>query len=441
MKRNNTLTCESERVFIMKLSLKAKTGCFLLILLFGFSPTAFAKYHFDFTPSISVSEVYDDNIYLNSTNEKSDYITTVTPGFNLNMVSEKSHLELSYAPGFVWYDKEDQNDTVRHSGTLTFGQDLTQHLSFDLTDTYMKSEDPLEDTEDIEGVRNTRNTYERNTALISLRYLFGPENELTVGYGQSQLENEDKTVDDGRTQDPSANVTYWFNVKNGMELNYGYTKADFWRDDNSIAGDDYTGHSAGITYIYRFTPHTRGSIGYDFATRDFDGSSEDYNVHTGSVGFDHQFSPDMSLTVEGGYFIQKNDRSDDENGYTYNASLIKRFERGSITVGGTGGWDENYLDAERRGFSRYWSVDTNADYQLLESLSGYVGGSYRFDKDVGSGKREAWRGNCGIRWAFLRWFSLSLDYSHAERDDDNDIRDYSDNRVMLILNASKLYRW
>ncbi|MBW2035426.1 MAG: outer membrane beta-barrel protein [Deltaproteobacteria bacterium] len=143
MKRNNTLTCESERVFIMKLSLKAKTGCFLLILLFGFSPTAFAKYHFDFTPSISVSEVYDDNIYLNSTNEKSDYITTVTPGFNLNMVSEKSHLELSYAPGFVWYDKEDQNDTVRHSGTLTFGQDLTQHFSFDLTDTYIKSEDPL----------------------------------------------------------------------------------------------------------------------------------------------------------------------------------------------------------------------------------------------------------------------------------------------------------
>lgn len=425
----------------MKILFKVKKGSFLLILLFGFSTTAFAKYHFDFIPSISVSEVYDDNIYLSSTNEKSDYITTVTPGFSLNVLSENNHLELSYAPSFVWYDKEDQNDTVRHSGTLTFEQNLTQHLSFDFTDTYIKSEDPLEDTEDVEGVRNTRNIYERNTARISLRYLFGPENALTVGYGQSQLENEDRTLDDGRTQDPYANVTYWFNVKNGIELNYGFTKADFWRDDSSIAGDDYDGNSVGIRYIYRFTPHTNGSIGYDFASRDFDGFSEDYNVHTGSISFDHAFSPDLSLTVGGGYFIQKNDRSDDENGYTYNTALIKRFERGSVTVGGNGGWDENYLDAERSGFSRYWSVDTTAEYQILESLGSYVGGSYRTDKEADRGKRNSWRGNCGIRWAFLRWFSLSLDYSHAERDDDDNMRDYKDNRIMLILNASKLYRW
>jgi len=425
----------------MKISLKVKTCCFLPILIFGFSPAALAEYHFDFTPSVSVSEVYDDNIYLSSTNEKSDHITTVTPGFNLNMVSEKSHLELSYAPSFVWYDKEDQNDTVRHSGTLTFGRDLTQHLEFDLADTYIKSEDPLEDTEDVEGIRNTRNSYQRNTALISLRYLFGPENSLTVDYRHSALENKDKTLDDGRTQAPSARMIYWFDVKNGVELNYGFTKADFWRDDNSIAGDDYNGHSAGIKYIYRFSPHTRGSIGYEFETRDFDGPSENYDVHTGSVGFEHAFSPDLSIILGGGYFIQNNDRSGNEDGYTYNASLLKEFERGSITIGGNGGWDENYLDAERRGFSRYWSVNANADYQVLEALTSYVGGSYRTDKETNGEKRETWRGNCGIRWSFLRWFSLSLDYSYADRNNDNDMGDYSDSRVMLILNASRLYRW
>jgi putative beta-barrel porin BBP2 len=425
----------------MKISLKAKTGCFLLILLFSFSPTAFAKYHFDFTPSISVSEVYDDNIYLSSTNERSDYITTVTPGFNLNILSENNHLELSYAPGFVWYGKEDQNDTIRHSGSLAFGQDLTQHLKFELTDTYIKSEDPLEDTEDIEGIRNTRNTYQRNTARISLRYLFGPENSLTVDYRHSLLENEDKTLDDGRTQVPSAKMIYWLNVKNGLELNYGYTKADFWRDDNSIAGDDYDGNSAGIRYIHRFSPHTKGSIGYDFETRDFDGLSEDYDVHTGSIGFDHEFSPDLSLSVGGGYFIQKNDWSDNEDGYTYNVSLMKQFERGSISIGGDGGWDENYLDAEQRGFTRYWRVNANFDYEILEALRGYAGSSYRAEKDPGSDKRKTLRGNCGIKWTFLRWFSLSLDYSYADSNDDNDIDDYTDNRVMLILNASKLYRW
>jgi len=233
-------------------------------------------------------------------------------------------------------------------------------------------------------------------------------------------------------------------VKNGVELNYGFTRADFWRDDNSIAGDDYDGHSAGIKYIYRFTPHTKGSIGYDFETRNFDGfseDSEDYDVHTGSVGFDHEFSPNLSLIAGVGYFVQKNDRSDDMDGYTYNASLIKQFERGSFSIGGRGGWDENYLDAERKGFGQYWSVNANADYQLLEALSSYVGSSYRAAKEANRNKSKTWRGNCGIRWAFLRWFSLSLDYTYAERDDDDDMEDYTDNRVMLILNASRLHRW
>jgi hypothetical protein len=418
------------------------SGLVFLLLLLVPAQVSFAKYNLELTPGISVSEVYDDNIYLRSTNEKSDYITAVSPWLSLNVLSEKNSLVLRYAPTFVWYDDENQNDTVRHLGTLTFAQDLTKHLRFDLTDTYLKSEEPIEETEGVEGVRTTRNPYQRNTGSASLRYLFGPENALTVGYRNSILENEDVTLDDGTTQNPFGTVAYWFNVRNGLEIDYEFTDANFSRDDGSVAGDDYTGHGAGIRYLHRFTPHTTGSLGYHFTNRDFDGLTEDYEVHDGLIGFEHFFSPDFSVSLGAGYFSVKNERSDDEDGLTYDASLIKRFARGSFAIGGSGGWDEHYLEAERRGLTRYWSADTRLEYRILEPLSGYVGGSYRQDeRDLDKRKWKTSRGNCGLAWAFHRWVSLSLDYTYVERDDDVDAEDYKANRVMLIVTGSRLFKW
>lgn len=418
------------------------SGFVFLILLLLLPQTSIAKYRVELTPSVSVGEVFDDNIYLDSTDEESDYITEVSPGLNLSVLSEHSELELAYAPTFVWYADDDENNTVRHLGSISYGQELSQHWRLDLTETYLRSEEPLETTEEIEGVRSTRNEYERLYGSASLGYLFGPENTLTFGYRHSLLENEDVTLDDGMLSMPFANVAYWFNVKNGVELDYEYTDADFSRDDAFVAEDDYTGNAAGIRYIHRYTPHTSASIGYDFTTRDFDGLTEDYHIHEGLVGLEHAFSPDFSISLEGGYFLVRNDYSDDQDGITYRASLVKRFERGSLTIEGSGGWDESYLEAERRGLTRYWMVGPDLEIQFSKPFFGYVGGYYRQDeRDIDNREWTSWRGNCGLRWEFVKWLSLSLDYTYAERDDTVDIEDYKVNRVMLKLKAAPLFRW
>jgi len=249
------------------------------------------------------------------------------------------------------------------------------------------------------------------------------------------------TLDDSITQTPFTNLTYWFDVKNGVVLSYRYTRADFSRDDESLAGDDYEGQAAGIRYNRRFSSRTSGFIGYDFTNRNFEGLSENYEVHDGSVGFEHAFSPDVSLSLAGGYFTQRRERSNDEDGYTYNASLVKTFERGNISIGGSGGWYENFLEVERRGFTRYWSASANIDYQLQENLNSYAGGVYRKERDSQSQDREIWRGNIGLGWSFLRYFTLSLDYVFADRRDDDPTLNYRDNRITLRITAGKPYRW
>jgi hypothetical protein len=425
----------------MKTESRWKALFFLLITIFLYPMICMADYRFELTPRISIGQIYDDNIYLEAANEKSDYLTTVSPGINMMISSINRSLSLDYSPTWVYYDEYDENDTVRHAGNLAFWQNIAEHLRFNLTDTYLKSEEPLEETEEVEGVRTTRNTYERNIGSASLLYQFGPEDTLTFGYRHNLLENEDVTLDDGRIQNPFGNMTYWFDKKNGLELNYEFTDATFSRDDGSIPDDDYTGHGAGIRYIYRFTQNTKGSIGYNVTTRDFDGLTEDYDIHEGSIGFEHALSSDISLSLGGGYFTQKNERSDDEAGYLYNASLAKRFERGSFSIGAQSGWDEAYLEAERRGFTRYWSADSRLEYRFMQGLNAYARGAYRRDKDSADREWKTLSANCGVTLMFMRWFSLSLGYLYAQRDDDIDVEDYTDNRVMLTLTASKLYRW
>ena len=408
-----------------------------LALLLLLPALAWADTRVEITPRISVSEVYDDNINLDNTNEESDYLTTVSPGINLTMSSQRSSLSLDYSPTWVWYDENDQNDTVRHAGTLAFGQELSQYIRFNLTDTYIRSEEPLETTEGVESARSTRNTYQRNTGTAGLRYQFGPEDNAGVAYSNNLLLNEDPTLDDGTIQNLSADMNYWFTIKNGIQLNYGFTKAIFWRDDGGLPGDDYDGNEAGIRYIRRFSRQTRASAGYGFTNRIFQGATEDYEVHELGVDLGHDFSPSLSLSLGIGYFWQLNEVSENETGYTYDALLEKRFNRGSFSIGGSGGWDEAYLEAERRGFTRFWSANTSIEYRLLERLTCYAGASFRHDKDSANRKSETMRGNGGLRLAFLRWFFATLDYSYAERDDDINTEDYKVNRVMLTLTATK----
>jgi hypothetical protein len=412
-----------------------------MISIFVFYGSAFSQTKYEITPGISVSETYDDNIYLTNLNQISDYYTVLTPSIILEILSEKTSLDLNYAPSFVWYAQQDQNNSVRHSASLAFGQALQQYLRFDLTDSYLKSDDPIEDIDDPSGNRTTRKSYQRNIFNASLNYVFGAENALNVGYLQNRVENEEVTLDDSTIQTPFVSFTYWFNIKNGLEFNYAYQKANFSLDGVGIPRDDYEGHTPGIRYIHRFNPHTSGFIGINYTDRDFDGPTEDYQVNEALLGFEHIISPELSLSLGGGYFKQINEISPDQDGYLYNVSLVDTFERGTLTIGGTGGWDEDFLEATRRGFVKYYGANANIQYMLLQNLNGYAGGSYRHEKDQANLRRDIRRGNIGLSWSFLRWFALTLDYVYADRDDEIEIQSYTDNRITLRLTTSRLFQY
>jgi hypothetical protein len=346
---------------------------------------AFSQFQYELTPNFAVWEVYNDNIDLAPTDETSDYLTGLEPGVRFGILTQNTTFDLRYAPTFVFYKENKQNNTIRHLSTLTWDQRLTQSLTFNLTDTFYYTEQPIEYDTSVIGVRRNRQPYWRNLGQTSIRYLFGPENTLTLGYALNTLENDDPTIVDGSIQTPSAALTYWFNVKNGIRLNYEYVKAEFSRDAlpetvDQLLDDDYTGNNAGARYTHRFAPQTSAFIDYSYADRTFDGLTPDYKVNQGLVGLEHAFSGNTSLLLSGGYLIQHNELLGDFHGYPYEVRLTKQLQYFGFSIGGTGGWTENFLSAQRFGFTRFTSADARLDYQATGSLVFYALGAWRLDR-------------------------------------------------------------
>lgn len=420
---------------------KFKVFAFAFFWLINFPQTALAKHQIEFTPSISIQETYDDNINLSSSNERSDYITVVSPRADLSIRSETRTLEFFYSPGFVRYEKESQDDTVRHDLSLYYKDQLTEHWTFELGETFRRSEDPIGKFQDEDIDRTTRNMYERNIFDVSLRYIFGPENNVKAGYRHDLLLNEDITLDDVVTHHPFVEFIHRFDEKNSLELEYNYKNEQFSRDDNLKPRENFVRHATGAKYLHRFSPSVETFVSYNFTTWDFKGLKEDNTIHEGSLGYNQSFSKDLSLSLEAGYFLQVFEESEDETGLKYSASMTRNFERGSFSLTGTGGWREDYLLEEQKGIIRYWSASTGLEYQILEALAGYGGVSYRTNKDLDNRKWNSWQGNLGLKWSFLRWYFLSLEYTYSQRDDDLDEKDYTDNRFMLMFSTSRLFKW
>jgi hypothetical protein len=229
-------------------------------------------------------------------------------------------------------------------------------------------------------------------------------------------------------------------MKHGIDFNYGYDKAIFWRDDEGPASNDYTGGIGVLQYNYRFNPRTTGNIAYRFANRDFEGLTEDYRVHTFTLGFNHPFSPDLTLSLNAGFFVQQNEISSNEDGLDYSLLLTKTFERGTFTFGGLGGFDEEFLDAQTRGPTRFWSLDSSFDYQLMQNLNTYARASFRSSNNPNDRKWEDWRANIGLTWTFLRSYSLTLDYRYAKRGANFLVDEFEANNVMLFFTWGNLYR-
>jgi hypothetical protein len=411
-----------------------------------------------FQPYIAVQEEYNSNIDLTPTNRREDYITTVSPGLRFSTLprsevtraqqapsaEQKFGMDLDFNAGFVFYAREEDNNYTSLNGSLNAWYSFSPKLSFRVRDYLIRSDDIREadfSATAIEGQtlisRTTRRVpYYRNVVEPSVEYRFGKENTFGINYRNNTYRIKSQLFEDSMENNINPRLSYWFNIRNGITLDYGFTLGDFERSP------DFVGHTITGRYTYRFNPRTSVFGEYTYLLRDFEPPSNDYDVHRPSLGISHSFSPTLSGSAQAGYYWQNPERGSTTDGVFYDVSVAQRAQNTTYTFSFQGGYSEDFFTAENLGFTKYYRAIGRVNHQLLEKTTVGLFSSYEWIKyygDVVETPRRIdhiWAVGGDAAYQLFRWLRLSLEGSYRENHSNFDTADYTEYRGIFRITAS-----
>lgn len=384
-----------------------------------------------------IAERYLSNIYLSPDNEKSDFITT--PSLMGEIADETATRTLSarYLIGYNKFARYDENDYVSHLGELAWDQDLTERISWHITDRGYRSEEPAEEDPEITTTRDTRSPYIRNALETGLSYQFGPEDRLTLSFADMRLWNDDPEEEDIISYGPRAVFDYWFTHRHGVTVtgSRDYTEYDDTPSNRM--------NSLGLMYHLRRSPHTTWHLGYDwedFSSRDPE--EMDYVVNDWTVGIDHAWSPAWGMGLSVGYYREEPEVGSSNDGYSYTFSLSRAFVRGSFTIAGDGGHRAEFTEPVRKGeeqpgFTEYQGVSASFLYEPVRRVTCHAEAAYEHEKSTGgdSVTDDTWMAGSGLAYLFRPWLAGGVDLMYESRTSSDPDDEYDTFTALVSLTA------
>ena len=445
------------------------------------------------SPSLTVSEKYSTNVNLDEDDEQESWISTISPGLTLSWLGKRFTSNITYAPSFVYYDHDESNSTIRHKGIFNTQMQPSKYVSLSLSDTFtwtdqartvqnatgdgqgiglIDQETDFEDTYytntasaaiDVSPWRSTdfgvqynnalreeREPYVRHTASEYQEYRFGPKDRVRTAYRYRQVDSRYEDTDDSQSHRPSLNLDYWLSDHLGLENSASYTRTTY-SGDNGGANDDFQEVSGSSRLVRAFSRHFSGSLVYSHTYHDFDEEGEgDYHIYNPAVGIDWDIAENSYVKTDIGYFYRRitedNATREDQRGLTADGEVgtAWRVKRGSLSLTGSTGYDEDYQGAENLGFSVFYQAQADAEYQLTEKLGLFAEADLRRDEYLDqeperTDTRQSY--NAGVRYSLTRWLSLTLRNSFRQLDSDEEDREYTEYRSILSLSfAPRPYR-
>ncbi len=419
---------------------------FAFLLLLGMNAVSFVNAaELGFHPYISLEEEYNDNLFLAPTNKIDDYITTVRPGIKYLNMGKQAGVDLDYSLGAVFYKDNSDLDYISHNASLDAKYLTSAHVNFYLKESFIRSDNPQEreyftTTEENKYMLATdvqRATYWRNVVAPTIEYQFGPENRLGVNYRNNLYRTESVIAQDSQEDFINPFFLYWFDRRNGISLQYGFTYGDF------ETNPDLTGHMANGRYIYLFSPKTSAFMEYTYSKRTFDSSEPSesqfgtgYDIHEPGVGMAFAISPTLTASVQVGYFWAKPNRGSGDDGPSYKAELANRDPRTTYILSLQGGYREDYFTSENLGFARYHRATGSLKHMLDKRFSiGCLGSVERAEYDTDDRRDTTWGIGGNASYMPLKWLTFSLELTHKDRQSNIDLNDYTENRAMLTITA------
>ena len=379
--------------------------CFIIIaLIFSFSSSALAQQRerageeprikigaFEIHPSLEVEQVYDDNIFLESTNEQHDLITLTRPGIQFFLPIRDHSLDLGYfAELSVFSDNSQenyQNQTLNAGGNLNF----PGGLYFEVRDIYRDTTDPSSSAEQSDLDPRTRK--KMNTVLSTLGYKLGEKSTAELGFSYYTLDYEDTNYDNLDRSEVTGRGTYFYKFWPKASILFEFVHSSNMFDQLAKTDPQDDSKAYEINTGLRFDPDAklRGDVRVGYERRDFETIDDDDNL-VFSAGLTWLPTPKFTGRISFSRSIENSESSTDEF-----------YRHNQVSVGVTHKFtDKLYGSVD----FTYYKDDYNTDREDENAVEVVEAGYY-----------------------FKEWLRVFVKYERQDLDSTINLNDYEDNRV------------
>ncbi|MCX7793584.1 MAG: TIGR03016 family PEP-CTERM system-associated outer membrane protein [Thermodesulfovibrionales bacterium] len=259
--------------------------CIFLVLCFFFRAEAA---DLKIKTSLSLSEEYNDNLYLSASDKTHEYISYIEPSFNIIYRTIRLDMSLDYTFRWIYYSRLKDDDTSHLLNASTKIDIVKNFLYLDLSDEFSKT-------------------------IIDPRR---PSTETNITVNKT-----DRNIF-------SASPYLKINLTDTLVMNPGYRYYNIWfRDPEGI---DRVMHEFFNRFEKKLSLRAAAGIESIFIMHRPE-RGEDSELITNSLYYSHQFSQKSNMTMSVGYrYINFGDRTD-KKFILYRLSFSRALDKGDVT--------------------------------------------------------------------------------------------------------------
>jgi hypothetical protein len=408
-----------------------------------------------FYPYITAQEEYSTNIFLSpNTDKMDDWITTVTPGLRFyHLEAGRLGIDLDVNGGYNYYAKNHEFSYWSAEGRLDAWYALTPRLTFRVRDYLVRSDAARENIYDSASLydsegnyiggstpdlyllatqRGVQAIYLRNVVEPSLEYRWGRENLVSLLYRNNIYENQNSLFEDSVENTINPLLNYWFDIRNGITLEYRLTSGRFQTSPNLV------GNEVRFRYTHRIDSKLSFFGEYTFENYHFDSPGVDYDVHNPSLGMEYRFSPTLTGLLQGGYYWQLADSEDAESkGPFFRVSLIQRGQKTSYVLFGEGGYTQDYFTSQNLGFEKYYRAYGSVTHRPTQRLEFQVSGSMERPWYSDTRKDWIWDTRVSASYSLFRWLTVALEGGYRGANSNFDGLGYTEYRGIFRITIAR----
>jgi len=423
--------------------------------------------------TISLSEEYSDNFFLEERDREEEYRTRLTIGTVYRLESGRSFVSLANSLSGTYDARAEEGNFAFANLALNVGHQLPR-LSLGLSESFIRS-DEVEEARP-RGIRRERRTFTTNTVSPQVRYDLTPRTALTGTYTNTLVWNENgegvngqpTAGDQRRIQGDSISHAFSTGLQHRFRPNligggsYTFTIVDSEQEADSVS------HGVAADLGYIINPRTSTSLrAFGTIVDRRDGATGgkrggigegDSNIYGLSLGVRRQLTTFLAAFIEVGPTVVSREDRPTRVFANWQAGLAGRLpltRRASLSFATQQSIADTAGDIDDVGLVLSQSATATLNYTILRTLFASVFANYtrtELLEDIATNVRtqdrefSSWSTGATLSYALTPVWSLSMSYRYQRRESDVPATttfdgtrvggSFDENRVILSLTAA-----